>query len=189
MSFTTLKEILAPLSSASDAMSDALLQAQDDLSSGVSDARSSIADGTKRSLKNARTSGQRARRAWYERAEFVRNRSQEAADQAASSYQNALAGLSATWNRAAKAIRSAGDQAADVEVKVRKQATRYSEQGAGWARHNPHIIAGVVAIAGYFIIRGYRKRKQRRLEALADQTTGDVGDAANDEAVHTQRLA
>ena len=189
MSLTTVKEILAPLSSASEAMSDALQQAQDDLSSGVSDARTSLAGGAKRSLKNAKTSGARARRAWYERADLIRDRSQDAADQAATSYHNALAALSSTWNRAAKAMRNAGDQGAELEVRVRKDATKYSQRGAGWARQNPHIVAAVVAVAGYLIIRGYRKRKQRRLEALSDEATRDVGNAANDEAVHTQRLA
>jgi hypothetical protein len=189
MSLTSVKEILAPLSSASEAMSDALQQAQDDLSGGVSDARASIAGGAKRSLKSAKTSGERARRAWYERADLIRDRSQDAADQAASSYRNALAALSGTWSRAAKALRNAGDQAGELEVKIRTDAAKYSQRGAGWARQNPHIVAAVVAVAGYLIIRGYRKRKQRRLEALANEATGDVGDAANEAAVHTQRLA
>jgi hypothetical protein len=189
MSLTTVKEILAPLSSASEAMSDALQQAQDDLSGGVSDARASIAGGAKRSLKSAKISGDRARRAWYERADLIRDRSQDAQDQAATSYRNALAALSGTWSRAAKALRNAGDQAGELEVKIRTDAAKYSQRGAGWARQNPHIVGAVVAVAGYLIIRGYRKRKQRRLKALADEATRDVGDAANDEAVHTQRLA
>ena len=189
MSLTTVKQILAPLSSASEAMSDALQQAREDLSGGVSDARNSLADGATRSLKNARASSDRARRAWYERADLIKGRSQDVADQATNSYRNALAALSGTWNRAAKAIRSAGDQAAELELKVRKDATRYSQRGASWARQNPHIIAAGVAVAGYLVIRAYRKRKQRRLEALSEEATRDVGNAANDEAVHTQRLA
>jgi hypothetical protein len=189
MSLTTVKEILAPLSSASEAMTDALQQAQEHLSGGVSDARASLAGGAKRSLKSARTSGDRARRAWYERADLIRDRSQDAADQAATSYRNALAALSGTWSRASKALRNAGDQAGELEVKVRADAAKYSQRSVGWARQNPQIVAAVVAVAGYLIIRGYRKRKQRRLEALADEATRDVGDAANDEAVHTQRLA
>src|ERR1700722_8780736 len=189
MSLTTMKEILAPLSSASEAMSDALQQAQDDLSSGVNDARASLSGGAKRSLKNAKASGERARRAWSERTDLVRDRSQEAANQAASTYRNALDALSSTWSRAVKAVRTAGDQAADLEIKVRKDAEKYTRRGASWARENPHIVAAVVAVAGYLVIRSYRKRKQRRLEAQADEATRDVGNAANDEAVHTQRLA
>lgn len=189
MSLTSMKEILAPLSSASEAMSDALQRAQDDLSSGVSDARASLSKGAQRSLKNAKTSSDRAKRAWYERADLVRDRSQDAADQAVATYRNAIDALSNTWNRAVKAMRTAGDQAADLETKVRKDATKYSRQSASWARQNPHIVAVGVAVAGYLIIRGYRKRKQRRLEALAEEATREVGNAANDEAVHTQRLA
>ena len=189
MSLTTMKEILAPLSSASEVMSDALQQAQEDLSSGVSDASASLSGGAKRSLKNAKASGERARRAWYERTNLVRDRSQDAADQAAATYRNAIDALSSTWTRAVKAMRAAGDQAVDLEVKVRKDAQKYSRRSASWARENPHIVAAVVAIAGYLVIRSYRKRKQRRLEAQADEATRDVGNAANDEAVHTQRLA
>ena len=189
MSLTTMKEILAPLSSASEAMSDALHQAQDDLSSGVGDARASLSGGAKRSLKNAKASGERARRAWYERTDLVRNRSQEAANQAASTYRNAIDALSSTWSRAVKAVRTAGDQAVDLEIKVRKDAEKYSRRSASWARENPHIVVAVVAVAGYLVIRSYRKRKQRRLEAQADEAARDVSDAANDEAVHTQRLA
>jgi hypothetical protein len=184
-----MKEILAPLSSASEAMSDALQQAQDDLSCGVDDAQASLSGGAKRSLKNAKTSGERARRAWYERTDLVRDRSQEAANQAAATYRNALDALSNTWNRAVKAMRAAGDQAADLEVKVRKDAETYSRRSVSWARQNPHIVAAVVAVAGYLVIRSYRKRKQQRLEAQPDEGTNDVGDAANDEAVHTQRAA
>ena len=66
---------------------------------------------------------------------------------------------------------------------------KYSRRSASWARENPHIVAAVVAVAGYLVIRSYRKRKQRRLEAQAEEATRDVGNAANDEAVHTKRLA
>jgi len=187
MSLTSMKEILAPLSSASDAMSDALQQAQEELSSGVSGATSSLSKGVKRSLSKAQKSSDRARRAWYERADMVRDRSSEAAEQAATTYRNALDALSSTWSRALKAVRAAGEQAQDLEVNVRRETERYSRQSATWARKNPHIIAAAVAVAGYLVIRSYRKRKQRRLEA--EEVTGEVGNAANDEAVHTQRSA
>ena len=193
MSLTTMKEILSPLSSASDAMSDALHQAKSDLASGIGDARSSLADGAQRSLRKAQGSRDRARRAWSERADIVRGRSQDAADQASATYRAALDALSGTWTRALKAFRDAGDQATDLatdlEVRVRRDAQQYSRRGATWARNNPHIVAAAVAVAGYFIIRSYRKRRARRLEDEKDQVTHEVGNAANDEAVPTTRSA
>ena len=60
MSLTTMKEILAPLSSASEAMSDALQQAQDDLSCGVNDARASLSGGAE-TFAEKRESERRAR--------------------------------------------------------------------------------------------------------------------------------
>ncbi len=188
MSLTTVKQILAPLSSATDAMSDALQQAQADLAGGIDDAKHTLSAGARSSLRNAQTSGERARRAWYERAGIVRDRSTDAADQAAAAYRHAIDVLSATWNRAVKAARSAGDQAIDLETQMAKNAQVYSQRSASWARRNPHVVAAAVAVAGYLVIRSYRKRKQRRLE-LAEEVTNDVGDAANDEAVHTQRSA
>ena len=189
MSLTTMKEILAPLSSASDAMSDALSQAKSDLACGISDARDSIADGAQRSMRKAQKSSERARRAWYERAGIVRSRSQDAADQAVAKYQTALGLLSSAWSRAGKALRDAGEQASDLEVRVSRDAKRYSRQSANWARENPHIIAAGVAVAGYFIIRAYRKRHTLRLEEDKDSVTHEVGNAANDEAVRTSRSA
>lgn len=189
MSLTSMKEILAPLSSASDAMSDALHQAKSDLTSGLQDARASLSDGAQRSLRKAQGSRDRARRAWYERADIVRNRSQDAVDQASATYRTALDAMSSAWSRAVKAFRDAGDQATDLEVRVRRDATRYSRQGASWARNNPHIVAGAIAVAGYFVIRAYRKRRAQRLEEAKDSVTQEVGDAANDEAVRTTRLA
>lgn len=189
MSLTTMKEILAPLSSASDAMSDALSKAKSDLACGISDARDSLADGAQRSMGKAQKSGDRARRAWYERADVVRSRSQDAADNAVAKYQAALGLLSSAWSRASSAFRDAGEQASDLEVRVRKDATRYSRQGASWARSNPHIIAAAVAVSGYFVIRAYRKRRALRLEENKDSVTHDVGDAANDEAVRATRSA
>ena len=189
MSLTSLKEILAPLSSASDAMSDALSQAQSDLGGGISNARDSLADGAQRSMRKAQKSSERARRAWYERADLVRSRSQDTADQAVAKYQMALDVLSSAWTRALKAFRDAGSQANDLEVRLRQDATRYSRQGASWARNNPHIIAAGVAVAGYLIIRAYRKRRAQRIEQDKDSVTHEVGNAANDEAVHTTRTA
>ena len=189
MSLTSIKEILAPLSSASAAMSDALQQAQDDLSSGVGDARVSLTKGAKQSLRGAQTSGGRARRAWLERSDLVRERSADAADQASATYRHALDALSETWNRAVKAVRSARTQAADIEDRVRRDAVVYSDRSVSWARKNPHVIAAAVAVAGYFVIRSYRKRRLRRLEEQNAEVTGDVGSAANDEAVHTKRTA
>ncbi len=189
MSLTSIKEILAPLSTASAAMSDALQQAQDSLSEGIGDARTSLSKGAKKSLTNAQTSGERARRAWLERSDLVRERSADAADQASATYRNALEALSETWNRAVKAVRSTGAQAADIEERVRRDAMVYSNKSAGWARQNPHIIAAAVAVAGYLAIRSYRKRRLRRLEEQNGDVTGEVGDAANDEAVHTKRSA
>jgi len=189
MSLTTMKEILAPLSSASDAMSDALSQAKSDLAGGIADARDSLSDGAQRSMRKAQKSSERARRAWYERKDLVRSRSQEAADQTVAKYQMALDMLSSAWSRASKAFRDAGEQASDLEVRVRRDATRYSRQGANWARNNPHIVAAGIAVAGYFIIRAYRKRRALRLEENKDPVTNEVGDAANDEAVHTTRSA
>jgi hypothetical protein len=189
MSLTTMKEILAPLSSASDAMSDALHQAKSDLAGGMSNARDSLADGAQRSLRKAQKSTDRARRAWYERAGIVRSRSNEAADQAVAKYQAALGIMSSAWSRASKAFRDAGDQASDLEVRVRTDAKRYSRQSVGWARENPHVVAAVVAVAGYFAIRAYRKRRALRLEEDKDSVTNEVGNAANDEAVRTSRSA
>jgi ElaB/YqjD/DUF883 family membrane-anchored ribosome-binding protein len=189
MSLTSLKEIFAPLSSASDAMSDALNQAKSDLANGLGDARATLADGAQRSLKKAKGSRDRARRAWYERTDLVRDRSQDAVDQASATYRNALDAMSSAWNRAMKAFRDAGDQAGDLQVRVRKDATRYSRQGASWARENPHIVAGAVAVVGYFAIRAYRKRRAQRIEDAKDSVTQEVGDAANDEAVRATRLA
>lgn len=189
MSLTTMKEILAPLSSASDAMSDALSQAKSDLAGGISDARESLSDGAQRSMRKAQKSSDRARRAWYERADLVRSRSHEAADQAAAKYHMALDVLSSAWTRAIRAFRDAGDQANDLEIRLRKDAKRYSQKGASWARANPHILAAGVAVAGYFIIRAYRKRRALRLEEDKDSVTHEVGNAANDEAVRTTRSA
>ncbi len=189
MSLTTMKEILSPLSSASDAMSDALHQAKSDLAGGLGDARDSLADGAQRSLRKAQSSRDRARRAWSERADLVRSRSQDAADQASATYRAALDALSGTWTRALKAFRDAGDQATDLEVRVRRDARQYSRRGATWARNNPHIVAAAVAVAGYFIIRSYRKRLAQRLEDEKDQVKHEVGNAANDEAVPTTRSA
>ena len=189
MSLTTMKEILAPLSSASDAMSDALYQAKSDLAGGISDARDSLADGAQRSMRKAQKSSDRARRAWYERADIVRSRSNDAASQAAAKYQMALDMLSSAWSRASKAFRDAGQQAGDLEVRMQREATRYSRQGAKWARNNPHIVAAGIAVAGYFVIRAYRKRRALRLEQDKDSVTHEVGDAANDEAVRSTRSA
>ena len=189
MSLTTMKEILTPLSSASDAMSDALYQAKSDLACGISDARDSLTDGAQRSLRKAQKSSDRARRAWYERKDIVRNRSQDAADQASAKYQMALDMLSAAWSRASKAFRDAGEQAGDLEVRMRRDAQRYSREGATWARNNPHIIAAGVAVAGYLVIRAYRKRRALRIEQDKDPVTHEVGDAANDEAVRAARSA
>jgi hypothetical protein len=189
MSLTSMKEILAPLSSATDAMSDALYQAKSDLAGGISDARDSLADGAQRSIRKAQTSRDRARRAWYERAGIVRSRSQNAADQAVAKYKTALDVLSSAWTRASKAFRDAGDQASDLEVRVRRDATRYSRQSASWARANPHIVAAAIAVGGYFVIRAYRKRRALRLELDKDSVTHEVGNAANDEAVRTTRSA
>jgi len=184
-----MKEILAPLSSASDAMSDALSKAKCDLADGISDARDSLSDGAQRSMRKAQKSSERARRAWYERKDVVRARSQDAADQAVAKYQIALDMLSSAWSRASKAFRDAGEQASDLETRVRRDAAQYSRQGANWARNNPHIIAAGVAVAGYLVIRAYRKRRALRLEESKDVTHDEVGDAANDEAVHTTRSA
>jgi hypothetical protein len=189
MSLTTVKEILAPLSSASDAMSDALRQAKSDLACGIQDANDSLLDGAQRSLRKAQTTGDRARRAWYERSALVRSRSGDAADQAAATYRVALDALSSAWTRATKAFRDAGDQAGELQVRVRHDATRYSRQGVSWARSNPHIVAAGIAVAGYFVIRAYRKRLAQRLENSKDAVTNEAGDAANDEAVHTTRTA
>jgi hypothetical protein len=101
----------------------------------------------------------------------------------------ALDALSSAWSRASKAFRDAGDQASDLEVRVRRDATRYSRQGATWARNNPHIVAAAVAVAGYFVIRAYRKRRALRIEESKDSVKNEVGNAANDEAVHTARTA
>ena len=189
MSLTMMKEILAPLSSASDAMSDALSKARSELACGISDASDTLADGAKRSMSKAQKSGDRARRAWYERADVVRSRSQDAADQAVAKYQTALGLLSSAWSRASSAFRDAGEQAGDLEVRVRRDAARYSRESASWARSNPHIVAAVVAVGGYFVIRAYRKRRALRLEEDKDPVTHDVGDAANDEAVRATRSA
>jgi hypothetical protein len=189
MSLTTMKEILAPLSSASDAMSDALSKAKSDLACGISDASDSLADGAQRSMSKAQKSGDRARRAWYERADIVRSRSQDAADQAVAKYQSELGLLSTAWSRASNAFRDAGEQAGDLEVRMRRDASRYSREGASWARNNPHIIAGVVAVGGYLAIRAYRKRRALRIEEDKDPVTHEVGDAANDEAVRSTRSA
>ncbi len=189
MSLTSMKEILAPLSSASDAMSDALYQAKSDLASGISNARDSISDGAQRSMRKAQKSSDRARRAWDERADIVRGRSQDAADQVVAKYQTALDMLSSAWTRASAAFRDAGDQASDLEVRVRRDAQRYSQQGASWARKNPHVIAGVVAVAGFLAIRAYRKRRALRIEEEKDSVTHEVGNAANDEAVRNTRSA
>ena len=189
MSFTSMKEILAPLSSASSALSDALQQAHDDLSSGVDDARTTLSKGAKRSLRNAQTSGERARRAWAERSDAVSKRSSDAADQASATYRQALDAISETWNRAVSAVRSAGGQASDLQDRVRSDAVRYSNRSTGWARENPHIIAAAVAVAGFLVIRSYRKRRLRRLENENADVTKDIGNAANDEAVHNKRTA
>lgn len=189
MSLTTLKEIFAPLSSAGDELSDALHQAKSDLAGGVQDARDSLADGADRSLRKARSSRDRARRAWYERADLVRSRSQDAAGQATAMYRAVIDALSTARARAVKAFRDASAQANDLEVRVRRDTTRYSQQGASWARKNPHLVAAAVAVAGYFVIRGYRKRRARLLEESKDPVTNEVGNAANDEAVHTTRTA
>ncbi|MEP6483988.1 MAG: hypothetical protein ABJB01_06020 [Rudaea sp.] len=187
MSLTKMKDILAPLSSASDAMSEALQQAREELSSGIGEAGSALNKGMKQSLKNAQKSSDRATRAWYERSDMVRNRSSDAADQAALTYRHALDALSGTWNRALQAVRAAGEQAQDLDVNVRRETQRYSRQTTTWAKENPYIVAAAVAAAGYLVIRTYRKRRQRRLEA--EDVTGPVGNAANDEAVHTKRSA
>ncbi|MDR3389950.1 MAG: hypothetical protein P4L92_23180 [Rudaea sp.] len=157
---TSARQIFAPLLSATRAMADAAGTAQADLIEGAGNARDHLNSGIEHSLHDIGESNARIQAATKRIVGLAKASRVQATESGRTLLNDALDHFSQARNRLKSDLVAGSNDAAQRYRKASAQLETSATQAKAWARKNPHLVVATLAVAGYLLIRRYRRRRQ-----------------------------